>query len=271
VDARGEVEDWSADALHVFVGADAYASLRADPSRFASQGRALVVPSSRTMYPDVALVVLASALETPVARLRFGPIADGDDVDVVGFGLDRSGKRPPVRMRRDGLDVLQVGPGTSRVGETLHDGEFVFGEAACSGDSGGPAFSGTTGAVVGVASRVGNGSKPRSDDPSAFCVGERADDVYSGLLHVEGLVERAFAAAGAKPNLERPAIPRSGRLATAPLGDETQAAPVRATGGCSVVSIPDASSSPVTPPAAAVAFAVLALSSKRRRRERAPR
>ena len=241
----GTVEDWVPSDIRVFVGRGAFATLRDDESKHATIGRELVVPASRSFYPDIALVVLEAPLAAPIASIRLERgVEIGETVDVAGYGLDATGKRPAVRMKRDGLEIFQTGPGRSRIGEPLGSGEFVFGEAACSGDSGGPAFSSLTGAVVGVASRVGNGTEPRADAPAAFCVGDDADDVYTDLTPVADVVARGFAAAGATPRLEdrRAAQATGGQLARSPLSDdESNTAPAsagRAYGGCQTSPLP---------------------------------
>lgn len=223
----GIVEDWAASDLRVFVGKQAFSTLREDESKYAAAGREVVVPSSRSFYPDVALVVLERDVDTPVATLRIdGGASVGELLDVVGFGLDETGARTPARMQRTGLEVYAIGPARSRIGEPLAKGELVFGEAACSGDSGGPAFSSATGALVGIASRVGNGTTPSADAPAAFCVGDDTDDVYTDLSPVADVVSRAFVAAGASPRLEQ-AAPRPRDLASASLADQAARPPAQ--------------------------------------------
>jgi hypothetical protein len=190
-------------------------------------GKQIVVDGS-SMYPDVAFVVLAKSLSTPVATMRLDPgVTVGESLDVIGYGIDETGTRPVRRMQRSGLEVYAVGPGRSQIGEPLARGEIVFGEAACSGDSGGPAFSTETGELVAIASRVGNGTAPNDADPAAFCVGEKADDVYTDFTPVRDLAARAFAIADGR------------ELATAPIVGADPAAPNEAgsgsgDGGCAM-------------------------------------
>jgi hypothetical protein len=140
-------------------------------------------------------------------------------------------------MQRGGLVVSQIGPGRSGIGEPIMRGELVFGEAACSGDSGGPAFSADTGALVAIASRVGNGAPPSPDSPASFCIGESTDDIYTDFVPVADVVTRAFSAAGASPVLEDSVAPaRHGELASAKLDPESAATRVTgesaSAGGC---------------------------------------
>lgn len=234
--AGGEVTDWDAPDLLVYVGSRAFAQVRETKAPPAARGRQLVVPSSSRLYPDVAFVVLDRPLTTPLATVRLdGGATVGERLDVVGYGLDESGERPAVRMQRRGLEVYALGPGRSRIGEPLARGELVFGEAACSGDSGGPAFSSETGALVGIASRVGNGTLPDAAAPAAFCMGGRADDIYTDLTPVDALTARAFAAAGAVPRIERRgASPPEGELASAVVSEDAAAddAPSGEGAGC---------------------------------------
>lgn len=240
-DEDGIVTDFSPSELRVFVGVDAISALRADDANPATRGKALVVPRSRTLYPDVAYVVLEDSLTTPLAAMRLSRgVGVGETLGVIGYGLDETGRRPDHRMQRGGLVVSQIGPGRSPIGERIERGELVFGEAACSGDSGGPAFSAGTGALVAIASRVGNGTEPTASDPAAFCIGESADDVYTDFTAAADVTTRAFAAAGASPVLEDSVAPANeGELASAKLPTTGEATRVSAaddamSGGCTV-------------------------------------
>ena len=75
-----------------------------------------------------------------------------------------------------------------------------MGESICEGDSGGPAFDSTTGAVVGIVSRGGNGTAPVDNEPAAACVD--ASNFYSEPSHFEAVIDAAYTAAGATPDLE---------------------------------------------------------------------
>jgi secreted trypsin-like serine protease len=192
--ARHCVEGRPPSALHVYPGRDAWSKLREGAS--AARGeRVFDTPGF-----DAAVVLLDRAVSAPVAPIRLdGAVREGERVAAVGFGVAADGASPQVRHRRSGLAVIAVGPVTTRIGEDVLAGEFVIGEAACSGDSGGPALSGS-GAVVGLASRVGNGV----DDPNgaAFCLGSDAHDVYVGTAAIAPMLRAAFDAAGAAPAAE---------------------------------------------------------------------
>jgi hypothetical protein len=248
-DEDGVVTDYAPADLRVFVGANALASLR-DESEPATRGKALVVAPGKSLYPDVAFLLLEDALPTPVAAIRLSAgVGVGETVGVIGYGVDESGERPKVRMQRGGLLVSQIGPGRSGIGEPIRRGELVFGEAACSGDSGGPAFSADTGALVAIASRVGNGVEPTADSPASFCVGDEADDIYTDFTPAADLTTHAFAAAGASPVLEDSVSPaRQGELASAKLGPADAPNPqdpgALAGGGCQASPFAPATGAP---------------------------
>ena len=206
------VIDFEPSQLHVFAGADAPARV-ASGARADARGKLLFTAKTKDLVPDVALVLLDKALTTPIAPIRLeGGAKKNELLDIIGFGITETNERPEARMQRKSVRVLAIGPALT-LHHQLFEGEFVFGEAACSGDSGGPAVSSTTKAVVGVASRVSNGEERTEEDPSGFCLGANAEDVYSALEPVKDVIDEAFAVAGAKPILEveeEPAPPDAG-------------------------------------------------------------
>ncbi len=269
------VIDWPASELHVFVGANAPQRIEAGESADA-RGKRLFTAPTKDLVPDIALILLDAPVDAPIAAIRLdGGAKKNEIVDVVGFGITETNDHPQVRMQRKNRRVLDIGPGRTTYHD-IYDGEFVFGEAACSGDSGGPALSAATHAVVGVASRVSNGEERTEQDPSGFCIGTTTEDVYSALAPVKGVITQAFAAAGAKPILEgtsSPAPAKDAGAATPSSSDEEppQAAPPPArtttttTSGCAAA--PSRTASGWAPLAAAIALAI----SRRARRERARR
>lgn len=268
---EGLVTDYAASELHVFTGSGALATLRADDARPATRGKSLVVPPSRSFYPDIAFVVLEDSLDTPFASIRLSRgVGVGEELGVIGFGVDETGERPDTRMQRSGLVVSQIGPGRSGIGEPIRRGELVFGEAACSGDSGGPAFSVETGALVAIASRVGNGTEPSVDSPAQFCIGDETDDIYTDFAPVADVATSAFAAAGASPIIESSvSSAKKGELASAKLdpsaaGETANGAATDVTGtGCHAAKV--AGSSPSSLAWLVVAYVV----SRRARSSRA--
>ena len=200
-EGRAEVTNFTASKLRVYTGQDAPQKIRAGDEP-AAIGKKLFTASGSDMFPDVALVLLDRELDNPVATIRLeGGVQKGEVVDIVGYGLTKSGELSDVRLQRKGKKVTDVAPGKDPFGADLHDGEFIFGEAACSGDSGGPALSAASGAVIGVASRVGNGETPKDGTPN-FCIGSKAIGIYTALEAAKDIIEKAFEAAGAEPVLE---------------------------------------------------------------------
>lgn len=206
LDDKGNVSDYGATEIHVFTGADATkkATSGATP---AANGKQIFTTGTTFLIPDISFVLLDRALSAPVASIRIeGGATQGEELTIVGFGIDQTNKQPAQRMQRTGVVVSAIGPTETKY-QSLFGGEFEFGEAACSGDSGGPALDAKTHAVVGVASRVSNGKDRTDSDPSAFCIGSTTEDVYSSLQGVQLTLEKAFAAAGASPVLEGKAAP----------------------------------------------------------------
>ncbi len=198
------VTDVPASLLYVFGGADAIAHL--DGSRApVARGKSLVVPDSTQLQPDIAFIVLDRAVSgVPIARIRLdAPVKKGESVAIVGFGMTEDGTVPTERRERATI-VREVGPFTGKYQEA-DENEFMFGEAACFGDSGGAAVSTKTNAVIGVASRVDSGLPQTTQRPQAPCVGSDTEDIYTSVSAMKDIVKKAFATAGATPLLEESA------------------------------------------------------------------
>jgi hypothetical protein len=237
-----------------------------------AHGKALVVDDATTICNhDLAFVVLDTPLSAPRSPLRLAPPKASDVLTAVGFGITELGTLPSQRMQRSGLALVGAGPmafpDDARYG--AGNAEFLVGESACSGDSGSPMLAGAAGtpaAVVGVASRAGNGQPRDAANAASTCLGASAHAVYAQLGENQALVLRAFTEAGATPWLEgqpdpdavkpvapagaadaRPgaaaaaaappatAAPSDGPSAMSPAG-ERDAAP--AAGGCSASGVP---------------------------------
>ncbi len=194
------VTNASPSSIKIFTGRDAPA--KRDAGKSAGTAQRLFTVGTK-MIPDVALVLLDRDVDAPISPIRLrGGAKKREPLTIVGFGLTEKNEAAPERLQRTGKSVVNVFPDATAIGFELHKGEFTFTEAACSGDSGGPALSATSKAVVGVASRVGNGTAVSKDDPSAFCRGESTTNIYTSLEAVPELVEQAFAAAKAQATLE---------------------------------------------------------------------
>jgi len=157
---------------------------------------------------NLAFVVLDRRVEgVPIAPLRFGrAVHIGELVTAIGYGANDESNTVGLRHRREGIPVVDIGnpPRTFKVDWRL-----------CLGDSGGPALSAETGAVVGVLSLLYD-----------TCSSEFAGGAYTDLAPFRQLAFDAFQAAGADWWLEGEASP-------SPIGrSEAAAAPLA--GGCSL-------------------------------------
>ncbi len=197
-----------AASLYVFTGKD-----RPDFSRGevkpAAQGLRIVDDGSKTLCnADIALVVL----DKPIAGAKIAPIrletdvTKGETITAVGWGVTDVTPQPEVRQQRSGIKVTAVGPDKTAL-PPVAGNEFQVGESICSGDSGGPAFAESTGAVVGVVSRGGNGRQSRRD-PSAACIGADAENIYTKVTPFKDIVMKAFELVQAEPWIEGQPDPR---------------------------------------------------------------
>lgn len=191
-------------ALRVFVGGAAVTRSLDFQQADASVTSLLVPDGANLCNRDLAFAVLDRKIpgaETAPLRLAGGG-QPGESLTSVGFGLTEAGTLPSERRERQGVTVGAVGPESdaddARYG--IGPSEFKVGESVCSGDSGGPAFA-VTGAVVGVAGRVGGGVTD-PENPAGRCTGAEVYATYTHLGEARALVTAAFAAAGATPWIE---------------------------------------------------------------------
>ena len=193
--------DFPASSLYVYTGQLASA-VASSPTKAAARGKQIIAEDTDVYCDkDVAFLLLDRKITTmPIAPMRLGEGArEGEKITAVGWGLTEDGTTPTKRLMRENILVHAVGPvayDSSDIG--LGASEFLIGEGICSGDSGGPAFA-STGAVVGVVSRGGNGEKGGGADS---CVGRDTLGIYTHLGEKKALVDRAFSAAGATPRDE---------------------------------------------------------------------
>ena len=176
--------------------------LSGEASRADAKGKQIITESTSTYCDsDVAFILLDRAVSAPVAPIRLKEGArEGESITAVGWGLTEDGRTPSKRLEREGIRVEAVGPYTfdERTKIGLAKSEFLIGEGICSGDSGGPAFA-STGAVVGVVSRGGNGEQASG---AASCIGSNTIGIYTHLANKKALVEKAFKLAGFAPRDE---------------------------------------------------------------------
>jgi V8-like Glu-specific endopeptidase len=102
---------------------------------------------------DIALVILDRNLPMQPRPVRLDGAATepGERLTLFGYGEDENGLRG-TRKKRD-AQVLGVGPAVTESKTAVGNNEFETSMGFCSGDSGGPAMSNGTGAVIGVVSR----------------------------------------------------------------------------------------------------------------------
>jgi hypothetical protein len=176
--------------------------------------RLLGTGSTQICRGDIAFVVLDRELDLPIAPVRLSAGVDsGDRLRVVGYGqTEASGSSG--RFARAGVRVIDVGPSSEdEVSISASPRTFVVNEGPCHGDSGGPAFSEDSGALVGVYSLTAGAS----------CTGAGIRNVYTSLSSFSNLALDAFEAAGAEPVLDD-------------VGPEPEPPPLVAENGCSLAT-----------------------------------
>jgi hypothetical protein len=170
--------------------------------------------STQACQGDLALVQLDRDLPLPIASLRLDRMAAWKEkTTVLGYGETESGNNGGLRRMRQ-VEVIDVGSSSaSDSTRTASPRTFVVGEGPCKGDSGGPAFSDSTGALLGVFSL--------NTADSCDSVGTR--NVYTSLSPFSKLILDTLEKAGAEPVLE----PGSSL-------DEPEPKPKAEAGGCAM-------------------------------------
>jgi hypothetical protein len=151
---------------------------------------------------DLALLLLDQSIPGALVgtlRLDAGPSKE-DSFTIIGWGVTTAAQIPLTRQQRTDVGVLAIGS-TTYQGLPVPPDNFVLGESICNGDSGSPAISEETGAIVGIASFGSNGTTPNPNDPSAACVQTPAGvtNLFTEVTPFKAVIEQAFAAAGAQP------------------------------------------------------------------------
>jgi MYXO-CTERM domain-containing protein len=156
---------------------------------------------------DIALVLLQNPVaDAQIIPLRLdGDVQKGESFTAVGWGVTDTSIEPDVRQQRANVKVESIGPDDNAM-PPVPPNEFQVGESICSGDSGGPAISTQTGAVIGIVSRGGNAQQPNQQDPSANCIG--AENLYTRLAPFKDLIMKGFELAEADPWVEGGPDPR---------------------------------------------------------------
>jgi len=181
--------------IEIYVGAEAGAT----PAAMGQQ--VLSTLSLTSCVSDLAFVVLDRPL-APVAAVRIGKQTRvGEAVTLVGYGKQGDGEydwRTQPRNKKTGQVIAAVGPDSTQgtVPTSVPNSFDIHGASSCDGDSGGPALSDQTGAVIGVYSNRSN-----SD-----CLNQNIIHSYVNLAPFGKLTADAFAAAGAEPKREPPGL-----------------------------------------------------------------
>lgn len=170
---------------------------------------------------DFAVVVLDRHIpDAPIAPVRLeSPPKKSEKILAVGYGVANTGTRYGRRRRAD-IPILAVGPVATPQTGSVAPNEFAIGEGICSGDSGGPAYSMETGAVVGVVSRGGNGAPydPTTDPDWTQCVDTdayRTHNIYTRVDTLKDVIYQAFEVAGGEPWVEGSYDPRKAKATEA--------------------------------------------------------
>jgi V8-like Glu-specific endopeptidase len=200
---RGQVEiagDYPASAVRVYAGVEGQV-LDASALKKGVGAKKIISNGSKALCGnDLALVLLESPMPNAVvAPLRLDSSGrTGDTLTAVGYGVVEDGTDGR-RRQRSNIPIIRIGPEMgSAFSAPLPSNEFEVGEAPCGGDSGGPAFSSKTGAVIGVVARGGNGA---ASFPAA-CIGAKTRNVYTATAPFKALILDAFKEAGGAPILE---------------------------------------------------------------------
>jgi hypothetical protein len=190
----------------------------------AGQGAEIIDDKSGTLCNhDIGLLLLKDPVQNAqIATLRLdGDTSIGEKLLTVGWGVASDEVEPKRRRQRADVTVRRVGPDDAV--PVLTKSEFLFGESICLGDSGGPVFSASTNAILGVVSRGGNGSNGNGG-PASTCVD--ADNVATKASSFKELIMGGFQRAGAAPRLE-PVPDDGGCAAATAAATATRGAPTR--------------------------------------------
>lgn len=175
-----------------------------DPKTWTPSGRGMEVlddGAKNLCNHDIALIVLEKPITgTPLAALRLdGTGEKNEHLTTVGWGVTSEVDEPQARQQRSGVLLTRVGPDAKA--PVLTPNEFAFDESICLGDSGGPILAESTGAIVGVVSRGGNGTSSDTDLAST-CT--QATNLGTKLAPFRDLITRGFDRVGAQPVVEPP-------------------------------------------------------------------
>ncbi len=200
-DGVGSVEgavgaDFPVVSLKVFIGVRA-PSPSAKPAGVAAK----IFHDSATNLcnHDLALILLKAPIAGAlVASIRLeSDVKVGEKFTAIGWGETDKTFDPTVRQQRTGIPV--VFSGIDKIND-VPSNQFNVGESICSGDSGGPAISEVTGAIIGI---VSSGAGPNPYDPSKpgnDCID--GDNDYTKIAPFKDTIMAAFGESGYAPVVE---------------------------------------------------------------------
>jgi hypothetical protein len=217
--------DYLPKQLAVLIGPTLATSGGGFNPKFAAKGQKIFHTAVNNLCNnDIALILLDTKIVgAKLAQLRLDtPPVAGELMTAIGWGVaNNTSSQIPSRRTRADIPVLKVGPANLGASGGLGPNEFEIAEGICSGDSGGPAVAQSTGAVIGVVSRGGNGD-PAADpnNPVSSCVNTTAADgtkytasnFYTRVDGFKDLIATAFQEAGADPWLEGQPDPRKAKF-----------------------------------------------------------
>jgi hypothetical protein len=169
--AEGSLLGATAKDITIYVGSSAL-SFR----QYVKVRKVLTTSASSLCRDDVAVLILESPVDAPVAPIRISPARIAESVRILGWGRTAE-KSPPtvVRQARDDVPIEDVGPGL------IPERSFAIGgKTTCFGDSGGGAF--VDGSLVGVYSRIDTGT----------CELPTGRNVYTQISPFRVMLEQAF-------------------------------------------------------------------------------
>jgi MYXO-CTERM domain-containing protein len=197
-----------ASAMFVFPGATRPDLLSGDAAK-AARGAEIIDDGAKTLCNhDLALILL----DRPIPGAKIAPLrldakpTVGEIVTAIGWGQTEQTAEPSVRQQREGVKILEVGPGRNAASS-----ELLIGEGPCQGDSGGPLVA-SSGAVLAVLSRGGNGVATAPPDQ---CIGDGTENYYTRVDAYKDLILDAYRRAGQEPWLEGAPNPTLAKLGAA--------------------------------------------------------
>lgn len=213
ISGGGVRSDYAATTVAVVIG-----STMGRDTRAAAKGQQIFTTGSNNLCNnDLAVVVLDRRIENAaIAKVRLnGPPQKGENILAVGWGVSNNSTKNGRRRRAD-IPIAAVGPVSTSTTGAIAPNEFAIGEGICSGDSGGPAYSMETGAVLGVVSRGGNGAPydPMKDPDYTQCVDSaeyKTSNIYTRVDTLKDVIYQAFEVAGGEPWVEGSYDPRKSK------------------------------------------------------------